>query len=236
VYQRGAEKEAQRWEPWFGVPTLPRWQMTWQFLNQVSDISSIIDYGCGTGYHGVHLVNEIDRPLSFTGVDFDPSTIDQAKRLAARRARVPESINFVLGTHDIEPVVSMRAHCVIMQETLEHVLDPFSVLDWARNVVAPEGWCIITVPFGPLEMITLVRDLEAEASHVREWTPLDLNDIFGNQRDLTIRPFALWKDAIYGIQTGFTWVSFRFSPVPLGQINWARKLNQSITTALALPW
>lgn len=110
------------------------------------DPERVIDLGCGSGYLTA-TVAEADPTRTVIGIDTDADSIE-----VARRRGSPASFH-VADAFDLDYAAD-SFDCVVLGDVIEHFEDPTPMLDEARRVLTPGGYCIISVPafrflFGP---------------------------------------------------------------------------------------
>ena len=113
-------------------------------------------------------------------------------------------------------------------DILEHVADPYKALAALHRAVKPGGWIIAAMPFGPVEYAMWITNPERNREHVREWTPQDIKEIFGAQRDFGMAEIPYGPDHYLRQTLGHTvfWYRPFVNIGALGQIDWKRKLAQ----------
>ena len=106
-------------------------------LSEVSDGARVLDVGCASGYIAARLTA---RGCRVVGFESDPESAALAERHCeqvivgdfespADRARVPRGNGFVL-----------------LGDVLEHLVDPWSALSFTRELLAPDGVVIVSLP------------------------------------------------------------------------------------------
>ncbi len=99
----------------------------------------LLDVGCGEGYA---LAFFRQQNWEVRGLDFSSAGVE-SKNSACLDALVTGDI-FTLLENEIQ---EGRSYDVVwLQNVLEHVLDPLSLLRSLRNLIAPEGLAVVTVP------------------------------------------------------------------------------------------
>lgn len=99
----------------------------------------IIDLGCGTGYL-IHKLS-LEFPLSkFTGVEQDPLLVQAALSRLQGNSSVVKIINSSIEHFDSQ---TENFDIAILRLVLEHVPDPFLVLNKIRSILKPEGRIIV---------------------------------------------------------------------------------------------
>lgn len=99
----------------------------------------VLDVGCSTGEMGVALKG---RGHHVTGVELDPAL---AARARARLDAVVEADVEALAAAGA-PVAGGPFDCVVFADVLEHLRDPWAVVRWAAEQVAPGGSIVVSVP------------------------------------------------------------------------------------------
>jgi 2-polyprenyl-3-methyl-5-hydroxy-6-metoxy-1,4-benzoquinol methylase len=116
----------------------PRISVAEQALTETS-VERLLDVGCGNGILGRILASEGNRPEYIAGVDISESAL-----------KLADDHYDDLYCADVEdkspPTNGDRYDAVVCLETLEHVLDPKNMLTGLREVVAPDGILILSVP------------------------------------------------------------------------------------------
>ncbi|MEA2365798.1 MAG: hypothetical protein QOI32_1310 [Thermoleophilaceae bacterium] len=107
-------------------------------LAAVPDRARVLDVGCATGYLAARLSA---RGCRVVGVEPDAVAAAQAKRHCERvivgGIDSPEARGELAGeTFD----------CVVFGDVLEHVVDPWETLLYARELVSPGGTAVVSLP------------------------------------------------------------------------------------------
>lgn len=139
---------------------------------------SILDVGCSVGNFGEILKNE--RGADVWGVEPDA----EAARLAAGRLDRVLCSYFDLNL-DIE---GRRFDCIVFNDVLEHMVDPYSALDLARNLLTPDGVVVASIPnvryFGNMWLLLVHGSWEytdvgiLDRTHLRFFTKKSINSMF----------------------------------------------------------
>lgn len=109
-----------------------------KILSHVPAGARVLDLGCGPGALARVLVA---RGAAVTGVEFDAE--------AAKRAELSGATVFVadLDTTDLTELLAGRVFdVVIAADVLEHLRDPAATLRQVRDVLAPAGYVVVSVP------------------------------------------------------------------------------------------
>ena len=106
-------------------------------LDAVPSGTRVLDVGCAAGYLGAALS---DRGCTVVGLEPDPSDAAQARRHCE-----------LVITGDIEDQRTMDElpsdmDVVIFADVLEHLRDPWRVLQFARTLLSPHGRAIVSLP------------------------------------------------------------------------------------------
>jgi 2-polyprenyl-3-methyl-5-hydroxy-6-metoxy-1,4-benzoquinol methylase len=100
----------------------------------------ILDLGCSTGHLGEGLM----RPgREVIGVELDPRLAGEAR---TRLTAVVESDLEALAAGPVPAALVAPFDCVIAADVLEHLRDPWSVVQWAAERLTPTGSLIVSVP------------------------------------------------------------------------------------------
>jgi 2-polyprenyl-3-methyl-5-hydroxy-6-metoxy-1,4-benzoquinol methylase len=106
----------------------------------------VLDLGCATGAVCASLV---ERGVDVTGVESDPDLAALARRRLSRVIEADlESLGSGVAGADpakLDPL-SGPFDCIIAADVLEHLRDPWSVVDWVSQRLAPAGTFIVSVP------------------------------------------------------------------------------------------
>jgi len=114
----------------------------------LKDISgTIIEYGCGSGSLLINLAKE-ERFSSVTGVDISENLLDSVNKAWEKLDISKEkSIDLFLPTNDTLPYIKDNTFdVVICCATIEHVINPYTVLDELYRIAKPGATLICSVP------------------------------------------------------------------------------------------
>lgn len=101
---------------------------------------SVLDVGCGRGGFGAALKEarlEADRPVSVTGIEAD------AEAAATARQRYDQVVTG-LFPHDLPD--GSAFDCIVFNDILEHLVDPWDALRRARDLIRPGGSVVASIP------------------------------------------------------------------------------------------
>lgn len=198
----------------------PRFSLMVDWLRDQKDAKLVIDYGCA---HGAYAIGAAERltDKAIVGVDIDRFSIEMANTEAARRG-VHERCRFVCGTHDCDIGV-FEADCAIVQEVLEHVPNPWDVVDGIERWLRRGAKVLITVPQGPWEYPSYER--YPYRAHVWHFDMRDIRDMFGRKKGFKsyVMPFGRVEELDAPI--GWYVIEYEVDGTPTGKIDMARKLE-----------
>ncbi len=100
--------------------------------------ATILDVGCSAGVMGAALRA---RGHEVTGIELDPGLVASAKAVLDH---VVEGDIESLAAADA--LADERYDCIVFADVLEHLRDPWSVVRWASQRVAPGGSMVVSVP------------------------------------------------------------------------------------------
>ena len=100
------------------------------------DARVILDIGCGEGHFGELLKEE--RDCHVIGVEH------VAEVAGAARARLDEVI--VASAEADLPLADDSVDCIILNDVLEHLIDPWAALKRLQRVLKPGGWVVASIP------------------------------------------------------------------------------------------
>jgi SAM-dependent methyltransferase len=160
------------------------------------EASSILELGCSAGALGAALKRRAEpRSLTIVGVELDPGyAATAAERLD--RVVVADAETFLSGPAPPEAPFD----CLIAADVLEHLVDPWTALRSAVELVRPGGKVVVSVPnvlfFGALLRLVRERrwprDAEGifDATHLRWFSRTDAEDLLRGPglRDITTEP------------------------------------------------
>ena len=108
---------------------------------------SILDVGCSRGLFGA-VIKERDPSVRLTGVEPDPEAADQA------RSHYDCVVDGFFPDALSDPT---RFDCIIFNDVLEHVVDPWSMLARAADHLTRDGTVVASIP--NVRFIGVVRNL-----------------------------------------------------------------------------
>lgn len=124
-------------------------------LKSLSPGSVVMEYGCGAGHMIAPLAIEFPL-LDFVGMDISQACVDCINDGAAEHGVT--NLRAVRGDQDnpIEDMVG-TADFIWCSEVLEHVIEPWSMIEEVEEYVKDGGYALFTTPFGPWEPMTFMR-------------------------------------------------------------------------------
>jgi glycosyltransferase involved in cell wall biosynthesis/SAM-dependent methyltransferase len=183
-------------------------------------IKTILDVGCGLGSQAVHLSNRFPH-LQITGIDMDPKAITWADEVREQHAKDPSRIAFIAGTDADLPEGPFDL--VLCTEVLEHVHEPWALIERIQARAKRGGWIYLTTPWGPWEHMSY-RTMPAR-SHLWEFDFHDIHDMLEGQAELVIDSMPIGQSTLTNEVCGNLFVSWRVSDYQIGKIDMARKLR-----------
>lgn len=97
----------------------------------------ILEIGCGTGEFGAAIKRRGD--VEIVGVE-----LVEASAALARR-HLDQVITADIQSQDID-LPAQSFDCLVCNDVLEHLVDPWSVLARLRHFVKPDGWLVTSIP------------------------------------------------------------------------------------------
>lgn len=145
-----------------------------------SDSSVMLDAGCGTGNFG-QLVKEQNPKIEIWGIELDKASADEA------RAKLDNVLNGdVCVLADTLP--DDHFDCIIFNDILEHLADPYSLLSKIKAKLKPTGSIVCSLP--NVRYLPNLRDLILrkqwkyvdagilDKTHLRFFTKSSIIDMF----------------------------------------------------------
>lgn len=139
----------------------------------------ILEIGCGDGANGTH-VKAVGKAGYFAGIELDP--------VAAAKARRMLDLVFEGNVEQLDLAgLGGPFDAVIISEVLEHLLDPWSVIDRINSVMTPEGRIFASSP--NLSIFQVIQNLVRgdfdytdagimDRTNLRWFTPLTFTRMF----------------------------------------------------------
>ena len=140
----------------------------------------ILDVGCSVGNFGSLLKTE--RSSEVWGIEIDPEAAEIARRKLDKV--LVGSFNRELG------VPEKKFDCIVFNDVLEHMVDPYSALEYAKELLTDDGCVVASIPnvryFGNMWMLLVHRSWEYQDSgildrtHLRFFTQESIKSMFAN--------------------------------------------------------
>lgn len=195
----------------------PRFQALVDWLKVHDELGSVLDYGCGLGSYAFYSAQATGK--TFTGVDIDQATIDIGIR-KSKEIDPSVKVSYVAGTHEDLP--DGEWDCGLLQEVLEHVPEPWTVLEAVEKKVKKDGWVYITVPYGPWEYSSYYT--YPWRCHIWHFDQHDIRDMLGDKPELAVSAFYYTDSPELGTPMGWWIITYRADHKPVGKIDLHRKL------------
>jgi 2-polyprenyl-3-methyl-5-hydroxy-6-metoxy-1,4-benzoquinol methylase len=222
------------------TPEEPRFLLLESWLREHIEIGTVLDYGCGHGAYAINLAQRLPH-LRIHGADIDRFGVEMATTWAAKLG-VAERVTFSVWTHDHpQPVASDPAvpcawfDCALLQEVLEHVPEPWAVLERVERQVRPGGKVYFTVPFGPWEFMSYRT--YPHRCHLWHFDAHDLGDMLQSKPDFQVEAFHFGDSPFGGEPLGWWIGTYRADhkpvpPVDLERHVWLQRPRQSVSVAI----
>jgi 2-polyprenyl-3-methyl-5-hydroxy-6-metoxy-1,4-benzoquinol methylase/glycosyltransferase involved in cell wall biosynthesis len=202
----------------------PRFEHTARIVNELKP-QTILDYGCAHGHYVLNLKKRWPH-LKIDGIDLNQRNIDIAKKWLSDdfpEAWRKQEIMFLCGDVHSQSTQAVlkgaKYDLIIAAEILEHVAEPAALCEKLHEYLAPGGWMLITVPYGPWEAIGYLEHPGWRA-HIHHFERQDLMDIFAGQNDYRLQAVP------HSDHLGHYILIYRPSDKPLGKIDYNRKITQ----------
>jgi 2-polyprenyl-3-methyl-5-hydroxy-6-metoxy-1,4-benzoquinol methylase/glycosyltransferase involved in cell wall biosynthesis len=176
---------------------------------------NVLDYGCAHGHYVMNLAKRFPS-LDYTGVDINRKNVTIANDWK-RSAQLDSRITFYCG--ETENLKDLQYDLIIVAEVLEHVPNPVELCEQLKKHLSPNGYMLITVPYGAWEAIGY-KEHPGWRAHIHQLERTDLEEIFGAQKGFNLQGLP------HSANLGHYFVTFENSAEPLGEINIKRKLAE----------
>ena len=187
--------------------------------NRVRDSETplrILDYGCAHGHYSMPLARSMPKH-SFVGRDISERAVESYNRWAARD-----------GTYNAVATVGTTLEdgemydVIIAGEVLEHVREPYALLEHFRAHMNPGALLVLTTPLGRWEHSGVVA-FRSGREHVEHFERADLDEIFeGHRTEILQAPASVDKSG-FPLGSWVTGVKFT-EGMPIGRPSFDRKL------------
>ena len=147
------------------------------FSKKYSKGKKILDYGCGYGIGASLLEDSYSR---YVGIDIDPSAIEYGNK----NFSLGEKINFYPISKIRENGLRETFDVGLCFEVLEHVKDPFELLDTLSKLIVKGGVLIISTPNGKSSNGN--KRLYRTSYHIKEYGPKEFHEILSHFGDVEL--------------------------------------------------
>ncbi|MFX1535747.1 MAG: methyltransferase domain-containing protein [Promethearchaeota archaeon] len=181
--------EEQEWRAKYltqlGMLKLRKQFMEEQFsLLDFSSVESVLEIGCGLGIDGVLLAKHLKSGCRYLGVDIDPSLVEKANTMF-KKADLADIARAETADATTMPLTPNSEDVVMVNRVLEHLSDPFLVVQRVFEVLKPGGhflciepdWGTVSFNHPDLELCVRMNDIPAlytlnwgmAGAKLREW-------------------------------------------------------------------
>jgi SAM-dependent methyltransferase len=129
-----------------------RFQVIAEELKSLPPGSTVFEYGCGPGHLLGPLASSFPH-LAFVGFDFSPAAV----KVVLDGAKEHNLSNLLATSNLAEVPHDKKFDAVFCSEVLEHVFEPWELLEEVESYAKPGGRVICTTPFGAWEPISYNR-------------------------------------------------------------------------------
>jgi len=150
-------------------------------LNLIGEQKSVVDFGCATGYLARLLTQ---RGCSVVGVEISPEAAVIAEQFCER---------VIVADLDFTPVAEIfpdeTFDVAVFGDVLEHLRDPWKMLEQVRSILKPEGYVVASIPniaHGAIRLALMQGRFDYEKqgildnTHLRFFTRKSVEDLFEN--------------------------------------------------------
>jgi glycosyltransferase involved in cell wall biosynthesis/SAM-dependent methyltransferase len=198
-----------------------------RFLEQHSEVKTLLDFGCAHGGYARVLSNRFPE-LKITAVDTSPSLVRCCEEMKVSKlpdgspaCLHPENLTFQVADESTE--LEQTFDLVASMEVLEHIPHAEEFAQKLERHCKPDGWMIFTVPNGRRERDELIGK-GIPPVHVRSFDLHDLRDLFGKRQDYSVASFSDMQEIGWDKSfAGWFMVSYKKDDGKIGEINWERK-------------
>lgn len=198
-YQRYYEYEKSKTNVLFGPENLSnqsRYRVVRDLISRDGGAVNVLDYGCAHGHYTYNLARDIPE-ANVTGIDIASINIQYAKqnndgRYEEKGFPALSNLSYyegrvVEGTIESESEIALESFDVIVvAEVLEHVREPHKLLNTLNKYLKPDGYFIVTTPYGPWEMMGFEKEHPWRA-HLWHFDRCEIFKMFGDLPKFTIK-------------------------------------------------
>jgi len=197
----------------------------------------VVDYGCAHGAYAVNIAMRFPE-LVVLGLDIDKYGIAMGANWAKERdlgERVQFQVLDVMNPAPGDEQLQGAADCVLMQEILEHVKEPWVLASRVERFARKGGRVHVTVPFGPWEYDSY--HTYRNRCHIWHFDRHDLTEMFGGKSKLKIDSYYYGDSQHSGEPLGWWIVTYEADhedvrPIDVQRKLWLCKPRQSVTAGL----
>jgi SAM-dependent methyltransferase len=135
---------------WWNLDFLQLMAQRWRF----EAVREVLDVGCGVGHWGMLLGHVLPSSARVTGVDREPSWVDQAAARARHRG-LAERFSYRLGEAEHLPFPDDSFDLTTCQTVLIHLRDPGAAITEMLRVTRPGGLVAVAEPNNLTESLLL---------------------------------------------------------------------------------
>lgn len=214
------------------VTRTSRFQAVSNYIGELADDSTVLDYGCAHGHYTVALAKRYPA-INFVGVDITQSNVDTAREWAV--AEGLKNIEFIHGSifstgrlcaKDTGAELGREFDLIIAAEVVEHVGHPQWLTDSLSDMLRPDGRMVITTPYGPWEAQGY-REHGYWRAHLHHFERADIVEAWGHHPDFKILAAPAGKSKFYSALGSYIF-SFRKPTEESREINYLRKTMQTM--------
>ncbi|MFX0062758.1 MAG: methyltransferase domain-containing protein [Candidatus Hermodarchaeota archaeon] len=143
-------------------------------LLDFSSVESVLEIGCGLGIDGVLIAKYLKSGSRYLGVDIDPSLVEQANTMF-KKANLDSIARAETADATTMPLTPNSEDIVMINRVLEHLSDPFLVVQRVFKVLKPGGHFLCIEPdwgtasFNHPDMELCVRMNNIPALYTLNW-------------------------------------------------------------------
>lgn len=200
-----------------------RVQYVINFLREHPEIKRVLDVGCAHGAFGLAITNNVEG-VEYVGVDISSEFVQRARASANNDdiCKRPDAVRFYTDKEFAAQDRGRDFGLLMSFDTLEHVPEPWSLVEQYERHLAPEGFGLFCVPFGPWEYSSwAAHDIGA---HIWEFDLHDLREMFEAKKDMGLMTMRNGSCPELEEPIGWTFVTYQANDAPVGKINMKRKL------------
>ncbi|MEM7716783.1 MAG: class I SAM-dependent methyltransferase, partial [Cyanobacteria bacterium P01_A01_bin.68] len=154
-----------------------------KMLSLIGDNKRVIDFGCATGYFANLLSN---RGCEVTGIEVNPKAANIAQQYCEEV--IVADLDFVSLADILSEKISVEKYDVaVFGDILEHLRNPWKILEATRNLLQPQGYVIASIPniaHGAIRLALLQGKFEykplgiLDNTHLRFFTRKTVEQLF----------------------------------------------------------